>query len=73
VVYGPSFIEIENKDGSVQYFNGAIIGGAGVFVEGDSGGGGFQAIRYDGGAIQNLETLNNAGKVMARTGFAVVK
>ena len=39
LVYGPSFIEIENKEGNLQYFNGSILGGGGVLLEGDSNGG----------------------------------
>ena len=34
VMYTPSFMEIENKkDSQIQYFKGALIGGAGVYVE----------------------------------------
>jgi len=32
VLYTPSFVEIENKqNGQIQYFNGSIIGGGGIF------------------------------------------
>jgi len=73
VVYGPSFIEIENKSGNVQYFNGAIIGGSGVYVEGNSSSG-FTAIKQDFvNAVANLETKNDMGKVLTQTGFMVIR
>ncbi|MFQ5504151.1 MAG: hypothetical protein ACE5F1_05035 [Planctomycetota bacterium] len=70
VVYGPSFTEIENKQGLTQYFNGSIIGGAGIYVEGH-GSSGLQAIRYDPNTLSNLVTKDNKGKVLTRIGLAV--
>ena len=46
VVYSPDFVEIEQKkkDNEVQYINGAVIGGAGIFLESNSCGGGIAVI-----------------------------
>jgi hypothetical protein len=72
VVYGPSFVEIENKtSGNIQYFNGAIYAGGGIFLEGNSSG--YQAVRYDGNAVDSLTTLNNKGQKLTRIGFAIEK
>ena len=72
VVYGPSFIEIENKSGLTQYFNGSIIGGGGIYLEGHSSSG-VQAFRFDPVALKNLQTFENKGKGLVRIGFSVVK
>jgi hypothetical protein len=60
LVYGPSFIEIENKEGNLQYFNGAIMGGAGVLIEGDSDKG-ATVVKFDRSTINNLATKNSKG------------
>jgi hypothetical protein len=70
-IYGPSFIEIENKTGGLQYFNGCIIGGAGIYFEGNSTG--MQAIKFDPAAVDMLETYGNNGKTLQRTGFTILR
>jgi len=72
VVYGPSFIEIENTGGNTQYFNGSIIGGAGILLQGHSTTG-FTAVKFDRNAVKNLETKDNKGKAFTRTGFILGK
>ena len=56
VVYSPDFVEIEQKkdDGMVQYINGAVIGGAGIYLESNSCGGGI-AIILDPTTFDNLK------------------
>ncbi len=46
VVYSPDFVEIEQKkkNNEVQYINGTVIGGAGIFLESSSCGGGIAVI-----------------------------
>lgn len=61
VVYGPSFIELENKDGKMQYFSGAMIGGGGIFIEGNSSAGNT-VIDFDASTINMLSTANGKGK-----------
>lgn len=73
MVYGPSFIEIENKTaGNVQYFNGAIYGGGGVYLEGNSSSG-YTAIRYDSNTMDGIRTLDGKGLILARIGMAIGK
>jgi hypothetical protein len=73
MVYGPSFIEIENKtSGNIQYFNGAIYGGGGVYLEGNASAG-FTAIRYDSNTVDGIRTLDGKGQVLTRIGFAIEK
>jgi hypothetical protein len=56
VVYSPDFVEIEQKkkDNEVQYINGAVIGGAGIFLESNSCGGGI-AVILDPDTFDNLK------------------
>jgi hypothetical protein len=72
VVYGPSFIEIENKAGNVQFVNGAVIGGGGIYLEGHDSAG-VTAIRYDYNTIDQLETMGNKGQTLIRQSFAIVR
>ncbi len=61
VVYSPSFMEIENKkDGQIQYFKGALIGGGGIFF--DNPNGGKSIVSFDGKALDVLATSMNKGK-----------
>ncbi|GAB4140190.1 MAG: hypothetical protein Fur0037_06660 [Planctomycetota bacterium] len=69
-VYGPSFIEIENKGGVTQYFNGVVIGGAGIYIEGNATSG-YQAFKFSRDVIDKLETYENRGKTLVRTGFTI--
>ena len=71
MVYGPSFIEIENKESKKQYFNGTIIGGGGVYIQANSGG--WQAFRFDQTCLDELATAGNKGKVLTRTGFSILQ
>ena len=70
-VYGPSFIEIENKGPSLQYFNGIIIGGAGVYLDGATGSGAAQVFVYDRTTVNALPTYQNRAKVPKRTGYLI--
>lgn len=60
-VYGPSFIEIENNRSQRQYFNGIVIGGAGIYLKGTSSATAPQHFVYDRGAINALATFDGAG------------
>lgn len=60
LVYGPSFIEIENKDGSLQYFNGSVMGGAGVYIEGNDSNGNT-VVHFDPSTIDMLATAGGKG------------
>jgi len=63
VVYGPSFIEIENKNNARQFFSGSVIGGAGIYLEGkDNGAGTQQVFVYDPNTVDALATFANEGK-----------
>ncbi len=46
VVYSPDLVEIEQKkkNNEVQYISGAVIGGAGIYLESSSCGGGIAII-----------------------------
>jgi len=61
LIYGPSFVELENKAGQVQYFNGSILGGAGVLVEGHDSTG-YTVIAFDENTIDKLATAAGVGK-----------
>ncbi len=60
LIYGPSFIEIENKFGNLQYFNGSIMGGGGVYIEGNASSGNT-VIRFDANTIDLLATTGGKG------------
>ncbi len=61
VVYSSSFMEIENKqDGQTQYFNGALIGGGGIYVE--NGRAANSIVTYNPKAVGNLATAGGRGK-----------
>ncbi len=73
VVYGPSFIEIENKQANLQYFNGAIYGGGGVYLQGSNKDDGIQVIRYDPETVDRLALQEGVGVSISRIGFAILK
>jgi hypothetical protein len=73
VIYGPSFVEIENKHNQLQFVHGAVFGGGGVFFEANGTAGALQAIRFDPLTIDRLETKDQKGQVLTRTGFSVVQ
>jgi len=73
VVYGPAFIEIENKDGNLQYFNGAVFGGGGVFLEAYKGGDGTIAIRHDRQTIDELPLFDQSAAKLTRVGYAITQ
>jgi len=71
--YGPSFIELENKtSGNVQYINGIVIGGAGVYVEGNSSAG-YQGFKFSPDMIDQLQTYQNRFKTLVRTRFTILR
>jgi hypothetical protein len=72
VVYGPSFIEIENHNDR-QYFNGALIGGAGIYIAGNTGSGASQVFVHDPAAVDALATFANVGKTPVISAYVVGK
>jgi len=68
LVYGPSFIEIENKEGNLQYFNGAILGGAGVLLQGNDSAGSI-VVKFDRSTINRLATQNAKGQGLQVIGW----
>jgi len=62
VVYSPSFFEIENKqNGQTQYFNGALIGGGGVYIQNNKTGS-KTGLAFDPDSLDFLATMDNKGK-----------
>jgi hypothetical protein len=70
-VYGPSFVEIENLNARNQFFYGTIIGGAGMYIEGSGGAGGWQTFAFDLNAVDQLSTFDNRGKAPVISSYAV--
>ena len=68
-VYGPSFIEIENKDDNLQYFNGTVLGGRGIYLQGNKDG--PQVFVYDASSVDTLPTLGDAGTEPAISGYMI--
>ena len=64
MVYSPSFMEIENKgSGTIQFFNGSLIGGGGVYL--DNGNKGSQTVvAFDPNALDKLATSGSKGKTV---------
>ncbi|MBI3815662.1 MAG: hypothetical protein HY279_14490 [Nitrospinae bacterium] len=62
VVYTPNFVEIEQKQGigEVQYINGAVVAGAGIFIESNNCGGGIGVV-YDPDVLDNLNVTPSIG------------
>ena len=71
VVYGPSFIEIENKHGQRMFFNGVVIGGGGIFLQGSNAAGGPQVFVFDSGAVDSLATFRDRGKSPVISAYAI--
>jgi len=70
LIYGPSFIELENKGGGFQYYNGSILGGTGVYIEGH-GSTGNTVINFDRNTINKLATQNAKGQGLQVIGWRV--
>jgi hypothetical protein len=64
VVYTPDFVEIEHKEknNEVQYVNGAVIAGAGIYLESNHCGGGI-AIVYDPDTLDDLKVTPIPAKI----------
>ncbi len=64
VVYTPDFIEIEQKEknNEVQYVNGAVIAGAGIYLESNTCGGGI-AVVYDPDTLDDLKVTPIPAKI----------
>ena len=65
VVYTPNFIEIEQKtiaDDQVQYINGVVIAGNGIYLESRAGGGGI-AVVYDPDTMDSLLVQAGSGSL----------
>jgi type II secretory pathway pseudopilin PulG len=69
LIYGPSFVELENKYGGLQYYSGAIMGGSGVYVEGHADG--TTIINFDRSTINRLATQAGKGKGLQLIGWRV--
>jgi hypothetical protein len=61
LIYGPSFIEIENKGARLQFFNGGVFGGGGVYFEGN-GTSGVTVVSFDPNTIDQLATQDAKGQ-----------
>ncbi len=72
-VYSPSYMEIENKHALRQYFNGTVIGGAGIYVEGATGTGAAQVFVYDPNVVDSLATFANEAKTPVISAYVVGK
>ena len=70
-VYGPSFIEIENKSDNLQYFNGTVLGGQGIYIQGNDDDDAAQVFVYDPAAVNTLPTLGEAASKPAITGYMI--
>jgi len=70
LIYGPSFVELENKSGGLQYYNGSILGGTGVYIEGNASAG-STVINFDGNTIDKLATQGGKGLGLRIIGWRV--
>lgn len=57
VVFGPHFVEIENRAQTKQYLWGMLMAGGGVYIQ-DRGGPGKLGIAFGRGAVDRLATAN---------------
>ena len=73
MVYGPSFIEIENKHDERMYFNGVIVGGAGIYIEGKSADGAPMVFVFDKRATDSLATYDDRGKAPIIDSYVIEK
>jgi len=73
VVYGPAFIEIENKGGNVMYINGALFGGGGVYMQAGKKGEGVIAIKHDANTTDDLALVNNIATSFERIGYSITR
>ena len=71
VMYSPSFMEIENKTNGLQYFNGSIISGGGIYFEGGSGTGAGQIVNFDEATVDRLATFDLRGQSPSIVSYAV--
>jgi len=76
VVYSAGFLEVENKNGEVMYFNGAILAGGGVLLESkNEDADSVIAVRYDPGTVGSLQVNPdnpNLSHSLKRTGFTTM-
>jgi len=72
LVYGPGLIEIENKAGKIQYINGEVYAGGGVYIEGHASTG-FTVIKFDENSVMNLVTQDSKARELVRTGFVILR
>lgn len=70
-VYGASFIEIENNRSQRQYFNGIVIGGAGVYLKGSGSVNAPQHFIFDHACVNALATFDGAGTAPKITRLSV--
>ena len=74
VVYGASFIEIENLGGVWQYFIGSIYGGGGILLGASGVAGAATMIKWDSNKVDQLDTANSGGgKELVQKGYTVGK
>jgi len=70
-VYSPSFIEIENLANNLQYFNGAILGGSGIYILGKVADNTAQVFIYDASAVDALPTPDGSRTVPAISNYVI--
>jgi hypothetical protein len=72
-IYAPSFLRIENTLDEKQFFNGALVAGAGVYVDGGSSSAttGSQTIAFDPFSIDDLATWSRLGKAPILAGYVI--
>ncbi len=70
-IYVSSHLHLANASGRTLFFHGSMLARDGVTVENARSG--LLAIRFDPGSLAKLQTRNNAGKGLTRTGFAVLR
>jgi len=73
LVYGPAFIEIENKNANVMYINGALFGGGGVYLQAHGSGDGVIAIHHDPNTTDRLALFDNTAALLERIGYTIVR
>jgi hypothetical protein len=74
VVYSPSFIGIENRAQTLQYFCGTVLGGAGIYLEGrDNSSNYHQVFNFDPNAVDSLATFANKAKSPVIKAYVVQK
>jgi hypothetical protein len=56
----------------LQYINGSVIGGGGVYIQADCGAG-MVVIRHDRNATDRLAVSGGKGRELRRLGYTIVR